>query len=143
MDKCYYMHFEPKNSVNNQCSRSVPFVSNSHISKALYINGTPIEEVSEIKFLGVLIDNKLNWSAHIEYLVKKLRSAAAVLSRIRHAVPVEHYLKLYHALFESHLTYGISVWGGVPDTKIDKIFTVQKHCIRILFRDYGAYIEKF
>ena len=89
------------------------------------------------------IDNQLNWSAHIEYLVKKLRSAAAVLSRIRHVVPVEHYLKLYHALFESHLTYGISVWGGVPNTKIDQIFTVQKHCIRILFGDYGAYIEKF
>ena len=44
---------------------------------------------------------------------------------------MEHYLKLYHALSESHLAYGISVWGGVPDTKINAIFTVQKHCVRI------------
>ena len=56
---------------------------------------------------------------------------------------MEHYLKLYHALSESHLAYGISVWGGVPDTKINAIFTVQKHCVRILFGDYGAYSDKF
>ena len=109
MDKCYYMYFEPKISSINHCSRTVPFVSNSDISKSIYINGQPIEEVSEIKFLGVVIDNKLNWLAHIQYLTKKLTSAAAVLCRIRHCIPVEHYLKLYHALFESHLTYGISV----------------------------------
>ena len=143
MEKCYYMHFEPSNGTDNNCSRSMPFVSNSHLSKSIYINGKPLKEVYDIKFLGVVIDNKLSWSAHIQYLVKKLRSAAALLSRIRHWVPVEHYLKLYHALFESHLVYGISVWGGVPNNKMDEIFTIQKHCIRILFGDYGAYIDKF
>ena len=143
MDKCYYMYFEPTTDTSNICSRSVPFVSNDDISKAIYINGISIKEVTEIKFLGVIIDNKLDWSAHIQYLIKKLRSAAAVLSRIRHWVPVEHYQKIYHALFESHLTYGISVWGGVCTTKMDAIFTVQKHCIRILFGDYDAYKDKF
>ena len=33
---------------------------------------------------------------------------------------------------KSHLTYGISVWGGVSDSKLNKIFIVQKHCIRVL-----------
>ena len=143
MDKYYYMHFEPNTSLDDNCSRSLPFVSNSDIRTAIFINGQPIKKVSEIKFLGVIIDEKLNWSAHIQYLIKKLRSAAAMLSRIRHWVPVEHYLKLYHALFVSHLTYGISVWGGVPKSQMDEIFTIQKHCIRILFGDYQAYIDKF
>ena len=143
MKKCFYMHFEPNISTSNNCARTTPFVSNSHQTKSIYINGVPLKEVNEIKYLGVVIDNKLSWSAHIQYLVKKLRSAAALLSRIRHSVPVEHYLKLYHALFESHLSYGISVWGGVPKTKINEIFTVQKHCVRILFGDYSAYTEKF
>ena len=143
MDKCYYMHFEPNTSLDDNCSRSLPFVSNSDIRTAIFINGQPIKKVSEIKFLGVIIDEKLNWSAHIQYLIKKLRSATAMLSRIRHWVPVEHYIKLYHALFVSHLTYGISVWGGVPKSQMDEIFTIQKHCIRILFGDYQAYIDKF
>ena len=84
---------------------SMEFAGNSDESKTLYINGVKIKEVSEVKFLGVIIDNKLNWSAHVKYLTKKLRSAAAVLCRIRHWVPKDNYANIYHALFESHLTW--------------------------------------
>ena len=82
MSKSCYMHFEPSYEKAENCSRTIPFVSNRHTSKAIYINYTSIKKVSKTKFLGVIIDDKLNWSAHIEYLAKKLRSAAAVLCRI-------------------------------------------------------------
>ena len=144
MEKCCFMHFEPtKHSENNFCSRTIPFVSNSHISKAIYINGMKLKEVNETKFLGVVIDKNLDWNAHMKHLSKKLRSAAALLTKIRHWIPEEHYLKVYHALFESHLTYGISVWGGISDSKLNKIFTIQKHCIRVLFGDRESYLDKF
>ena len=42
-------------------------------------------------------------------------------------------MKLYNALFTPHLTYCISVWGGISDYKLSKIFTLQKRCIRLLF----------
>ena len=32
-----------------------------------------------------------------------------------------------------YLTYGISCWGGVYDSKLQKLFKIQKRCIRILF----------
>ena len=144
MEKCCYMHFQPRKlTESSYCSRTIPFVGNRHISKAIYINGQQLKEVSETKFLGVILDNKLDWNSHIHHLNKKLRSAAALLSRIRHWIPEEHYLKIYHALFESHLTYGITVWGGVSDSNLNKIFTVQKHSIRILFGDRKSYLEKF
>ncbi len=58
-------------------------------------------------------------------------------------MPGEHYKKLYYALFESHLAYGISVWGSVLKDKPDeKLFITQKHCIRILFGDLEAYLDK-
>ena len=144
MEKCCYMHFQPnKLSESNNCSRTIPIVSNNHVSKAIYINGQKLKEVSETKFLGVIIDNKLDWTSHIHELNKKLRSAAALISKIRHWIPEEHYLKIYHALFESHLTYGISVWGGISDSRLNKNFTVQKHCIRVLFGDRESCLEKF
>ena len=57
-------------------------------------------------------------------------------------VPIKHK-NLYHTLFESHLTYGISVWGGVSNTQLDKLFILQKKCTRILFGDKEAYLNKF
>ena len=50
---------------------------------------------------------------------------------------------LYHTLFESHLTYCISVWGGSSITNTTKIWLAQKHCIRVLFGNKKAYLEKF
>ena len=66
-----------------------------------------------------------------------------MLCRIRHCIPKDNYKNIYYALFESHLTYGITVWGGVCKAKMQKIFLIQKHCIRILFGDLDAYLDKF
>ena len=142
MGKCCYIHFVPTNDISGECSRSVPFVGNSDESKTLYINTTPIKEVTEAKFLGIVIDNQLNWIPHAKHLIKKLRSAAAALCRIRHWIPKEKYLTVYHALFESHLTYGITVWGGISKTWMDEVFKIQKHCIRVLFGDLDMYLDK-
>ena len=57
--------------------------------------------------------------------------------------PKEYYKSLYYALFESHMSYCISVFGHVCQTHSEKLFTVQKHCMRILFGDKQAYLEKF
>jgi len=142
MGKCCYIHFEPEKDTSGTCSRSEPFVGNSDESKTLYINNKPIKEVTEAKFLGVVLDNQLNWIPHAKTLVKKLRSAAAALCRIRHWIPKEKFLTVYHALFESHLTYGITVWGGIKKAWMDKIFKIQKHCVRVLFGDLEMYLEK-
>ena len=43
--------------------------------------------------------------------------------------------KIYHFLFISHLTYGISCWGGICPSKLIKMFNIKKRCVRILFGD--------
>ena len=109
----------------------------------LYINELPLERVESTKFLGVTIDKNLNWDAHRTKLVKKLATSSGILSRIKDNIPGELHKDLYHTLFESHLTYGITVWGGASESKIDPLFKAQKKCIRIMFGDKEAYLNKF
>ena len=93
--------------------------------------------------MGIIIDDKLNWKPHLKYLTNKLRSITGAICRIRKSVPADLYLKIYKALFESHLTYGITVWGvALKDQPDDKLFIIQKHCIRVLFGDLDAYLAK-
>ena len=129
------MHFKPKSKLNN--------LSETDTYTTLSINGKEIKEVEETKFLGVIIDNKLTWNAHITALVKKLKCCTGQLNRLRESVPKQLLKDLYHTLFESHLSYGISVWGNIPSTKLTPVATSQKHCIRVLFGDRQAYLEKF
>ena len=72
-----------------------------------------------------------------------MKCANGQINRIAKFVPKELHKTLYQTLFESHLTYGISVWGGVSKQKLAKVFNAQKHCLRILFGDKEAYLEKF
>ena len=72
------------------------------------IGTTPIKEVTETRFLGVTFDTQLNWDAHITQLQKKLKVSFAAIQRISEYISSNHK-NIYHTLFESHLSYCISV----------------------------------
>ena len=143
MSKCSYIHFKPRFESDQTCARVRPYANEHDKSRSIFIQGKKIDQVTSTKFLGIVIDEKLNWTAHIQYLAKKIRSLTGALCRIRHSIPPELHLSLYNSLFESHLSYGISVWGvAIKDNSNDKLFIGQKHCIRVLFGDLNAFLEK-
>ena len=109
----------------------------------LLLNGIVIKRVTETKFLGVVIDDKLSWAPHIAQLNTKLKSYCGRLYRLKNALPEQLYKEIYHTLFESHLAYGISVWGGVSRNRLQPLFVTQKKCTRIMFGDTEAYLDKF
>ena len=107
------------------------------------INNEEVKEVTETKFLGVIIDNQLSWQAHISSLVTKLQCCTGQINRIKKFIPEWLFNTLYHSLFESHLVYGITVWGNISKAKLEPLFVTQKHSVRILFGDSEAYFDKF
>ena len=132
MEKCCFIHFKPG---NNENAVTAEF--------DVKIGDKIIKQVSETKFLGITIDNKLSWDTHINKLSKKLSCATGILNRIKDNIPSELHKNLYHTLFESHLAYGITAWCGVSDKKLQSLFKVQKRCLRILFGDKETYLNKF
>ena len=67
----------------------------------------------------------------------------ATLNRIHKNVPEYILRDLYYTLFESHLSYCISVWGGAAKCRTEPLCTTQKHCVRVLFGDREAFLTKF
>ena len=133
MSKCCYIHFKP-HAYKYQAENDMP---------GLYIDSFPVKKTRSTKFLGVIIDEDLSWQPHITALRRKLNYAAATLNRIKDSVPSHLHKDLYYTLFESHLTYCISVWGDAANFRTTSLWLAQKHCIRILFGDKEAYTEKF
>ena len=107
------------------------------------IHNTTLDLVHETRFLGVIIDDKLSWTPHIKNLTTKLKCHIGSINRIKDNIPSHLHKQLYHTLFESHLAYGITVWGGESLTKLEPVFNLQKKCLRILFGDKESYLDKF
>ena len=131
--KCCYMHFTSNRKEVTADDDMLNLVLGQNFIKC----------VKETKFLGVIIDNKLSWDAHIKYLNSKLKCEIGKLNRMKHVIPNKLYKNLYLTLFESHLSYGITAWGGVSKNLLKSLFTTQNKCIRIMFGDQDAYMAKF
>ena len=50
---------------------------------SIYVSGSLIERVSEFKYLGVVLDESLSWTAHVKYVLGKAGKRVGMLSRIR------------------------------------------------------------
>ena len=97
-------------------------------------NNTHIEQVTQFKFLGVLISDCLTWEPHIKYVASKLHCNLGSIYRMRGSLPTTLRTPLYYALFHSHLSYGISIWGsGGHVHKLLPIFRAQKNALRCIY----------
>ena len=105
---------------------------NTEIRLTLKFHQTKLFESSKIKYLGLILDNKLNWKPHIAELSKKLSRAVGMLYKIRSLCPTSVSRSLYYSLFNSHLSYGLSVWGSAGRVDIAKIQSLQDKAIKAI-----------
>ena len=96
-------------------------VDNAHTSKVI-----------NTKFLGLHIDGKLNWRAHITYLSKLLSRNAGVLNNLKIVFPKNVLNMLYSTLILPYLNYGILAWGNAARVHLDRLLLIQKRAIRIV-----------
>ena len=90
----------------------------------------PLSQVHEIKYLGVMLDNKLTWSVQSQYLQSCLRKLNYVLFYASRQFSKFHLRKIYVALFESRLRYGIVNWGTASEYLLKPLIVLQKRAIR-------------
>ena len=104
------------------------------------LNGHKIYPSKSIKYLGIYLDPTLSGAAHSKVLSSKLRRANGLLSKIRHYVPKEELISVYHALFSSQLAYGVQIWGQYQNRHTEVATRLQKRALRILnFADLNAH----
>ena len=95
---------------------------------------TVLEQKSECKFLGIIIDDDISWKAHINYISCKISKTIALLRYLRYTFP-KHVLKtLYMTLIYPYFNYCNIIWGAADPTAIEPLKLLQKKVIRIISR---------
>lgn len=91
-----------------------------------------LDQVSEIKYLGVTLDERLSWGPHTLNLQKKLRKLNYMMYHANKLVTRKHLLRIYRAMYDPVLKYGIIHWGHAPKKFIAPLKVLQKYCVRIM-----------
>ena len=123
LKKTHFMLFSNRRSLAH---------SNIHVS----IAGVEIDRVAEARFLGVIVDEKLTWSKHINAVKVKMNRYMGIMYKIKRHLPVSVRLQIYQSFIQSHINFCSLVWGFAAKSHIDSLFTKQKQGVRIVMPGY-------
>ena len=87
-------------------------------SISITVNNQTINEVPEIKFLGVILDNRLTWNAHIKHISSKISKSVSLLKMLKFTFPTNVLKCLNHSLVYPYLNYCNIIWGVAASTNL-------------------------
>ena len=103
---------------------------NTELPQPLIISGTPIERMHEAKFLGVIVDESLNWARHVKTIQSKMARYVGIMYKIKKYLPLQARIQIYRSLVQSHVNYCSLVWGFSSKSNIETLFVKQKKGLR-------------
>ena len=72
----------------------------------LYLNGSSVKETCRQKYLGMLLDFRLDFQEHWKSLVKKVNKTVALLRKFQNIFPRSALPTIYKCFVRIHLDYG-------------------------------------
>ena len=113
------------------------FLANQQLPSVV-VDNHPVEYVSQIKNLGVIMTTDLTWNAHIRSVSSKVHNALFKLRQRAWLIPRDVKKLLVQALVISHLDYACLVYDSMPGylkLKVERLMNAGIRYIYNLRRD--------
>ena len=91
-----------------------------------------IHRTSQIKYLGVILDEFMNWNAHIQDLCNNLKCLFPLFYNIRDYLNDDHVKIMYYTMVFSKIKYGSIVYGLTNTENLNKIQILQNRLLKVL-----------
>lgn len=93
-----------------------------------------LDRNSHIKFLGLTIDSNLTWDLHIKKIIGKINSGLYALKKMSSLCNISTLKTIYFSHIESHIRFGICLYGSTKNNNLEQIHKLQKKSIRIILK---------
>lgn len=93
------------------------------------LNNSYTEDKS-VKFLGVMLDPKLNWNPQVDFISAKIAKNVHLLRNIKRLVSDRVMMMAYYGTIDCHLRYAILSWGHAPAAM--RLFKLQRRAVRVV-----------
>lgn len=124
---------EKELTLNTKKTCYMIFNMSQDIDITLTYNNTLLEQVTTTKYLGIHINDTLDWTQHICKIKGKIIPLISVLRRRGIYLPDHQKRKFYYGIVNSHLNYLASVWGHTSKKNVDGLQRVQNKVIKAIF----------
>lgn len=123
-------------TLNVQKTHFVDFSTkkNDQAQIRLNIGNDLINECTETKYLGMTLQNNLNWNTHIQTIIKKINSKIPLMYQLRDILPNDKRITIYNSLIMSHIIYGIELYAKNKSKWLDILQKAQNRILKILLK---------
>ena len=134
LEKIYNWTLANRLTINSSKTELLLFTNRQVLpsSSEVLLNGTSVEYVDHARFLGVTIDNQINYKLHINNVVAKISKHGGILYKIKHNLPLPARIMYYNSFILPYLTFNIINWGNTNQTHLNPLITAQKRIIRTI-----------
>ena len=102
--------------------------------KVLRMNIATHKKSNEVKYLGVLLDNKLDFKKQINSVTAKLTKFTGLFYKIRFILSIKQLVLVYKSFVQPVIQSGVLTYGTANKTSLKFIEVKIKQILRIIFR---------
>ena len=85
-----------------------------------------------VKYLGIILDEKLSFKQHIQLLSAKLSRLRGLCYILRKKLPVYQLIKFYLIYIKPVIQYGILIYGCTSRAALDPLYKIQCNILRTI-----------
>lgn len=141
--KTNYVCFSIYNNTQPSRDFDIKIHNCNNLNKNSNCNCPSIQKVMQTKYLGVIVDQRLTWYAHIEHVNQRIRKLSWIFKTLRHVLPSvaggvqkpsrNLVRETYVALAQPIMEYCIPIWGGAAKTRFLQVERAQRNLIKIMY----------
>ena len=96
------------------------------------MNNCCLKKTDSLKYLGLIIDHRLNWSQHIAHVKNTVSKGIGIMYRARSYLTKSSLRKLHFSYIYPYLIYCTEIWGISPQSHLRPLLLLQKKIARIM-----------
>ena len=123
-DKTKYMIYKPLYYSHSR-KKMLHDTTNTKIT----MEGIPLQQVTSIKFLGVIINNKLTWECHKQLIFNKICKTLGILYKCKRFLTENESINMYKTFIQPYFLYGIEIWGHSIKSDNDILVKLQSKVV--------------
>lgn len=105
---------------------------NSDVNREVRIDGEEVQKVETMKYLGVMLDEKLNFNEHINYTIRKAARKFGVLCRINRFLTTDAKILIYKSIIAPHFDYCASILFLASIQQMKRMQILQNKVMRLI-----------
>ena len=116
----------------NQKKCKIMKFGRDNLNEKFSFGNNVLAEVSDFRFLGIQMDNRLKFECHINNVCGKLAKFNGLLFKGRNYFSNKVLVKFFNCYAKPLISYGLIAFGATSKSLLEKIFVIQKRIFKTI-----------